>query len=558
LSSALVLPVTRDVGDASQVVREMRVRALFSPYYFAKVILGYRKLVAHLHQHDMELFAGRWASGHKKQFIEWPRAFYKTTCFTISMSMWGILPMVDEDHEFALGVLGISEHEWWTRVALHDPDATQLLAFETESNAARKVREIRWHFEENALFRNIFPEIAATGSERKWSDDCLLIRRTGARKAAQEGTFQAIGVGGAIQSQHYSRVWEDDLVGEKATKSQKVMEQTRGWHGRLAGVHETAADKTQFGSSNRWGYDDLNSYIRKHEPDVIFYTRAAWELDKDADSPTFGQDVAIFPEQYPMDKLAQIRDSGSMTKYDFSCQYLNEPTMPGEREVDADKIHTYTVGSDSIMSCSCGAKWRASQLYRYIHYDPYNAKGSRSTSCPALVVVGTAPDDHIFLIDYFLGKENYGRIYDTLFRYNDVWRPRLFTFEDVGHQNAVEFHWREISRTQEYKTKHKAPPRIEGVTTGNKSKEVRIRESLFPVLSQKKFAIRSTHTTFLKMLDTFPHGVFDHDYDLLDALAQGATKWVYPATEEYLKTSSEEEDTYLAHFNTPYGYAGRL
>jgi hypothetical protein len=555
---ALELPQVEAHGDAKNVMREMRVRALYSPYYFVKVVLGYRKLVAHLHQHDMELFATRWSQGIKKQFVEWPRAFYKTTAFTIGMSMWGVLAMCEEDHEYALNVLGISERDWWARVALHDMDATQLFAFETQENAERKVRTVRWHLEENAMMRGVFPELAANGKETKWSDSCLMLRRTGPRRDAQEGSFEAIGVGGALQSRHYSRIFEDDLVGEKAVKSPPVMEKTRGWHGRLAGVHETAADKTQFGVSNRWGYDDLNSFIRQSEPDVVFYTRAAWELDTDPESPTFGQDRAIFPEEYPIEKLLSIRDSGSMTKYDFSCQYLNTPTMPGEKEVDASKLHTYTVGGDAIMSCSCGAKWRASQLYRYIHYDPYNAKGGGSTSCPAIVVVGTSSDGHIFLIDYFLGKENYGKIYEVLFRYNDTWRPRLFTYEDVGHQNAVAFHWTEIARTVEYKQRHKNPPRIEGVKTGNRSKELRIREGLFPAISQKKFAVRSTHVSFLKMLDTFPHRVFDHDYDLLDALAQGSTTWAYPQNAEQDQRTREEEDEYLAHFNEPYGYAGRL
>ncbi len=193
-----------------------------------------------------------------------------------------------------------------------------------------------------------------------------------------------------------------------------------------------------------------------------------------------------------------------------------------------------------------------------MHYDPYNAKGAASTSCPAIAVIGTAEDKHVFLLDYFLAKEQYGKVYDRIFRYNDVWRPALFTYEDVGHQNLTAYHIAEIAKTAEYKAKHKPFPRIEAVTTGNRSKEVRVREGLFPVIEKKKFACRAKHQAFLTMLETFPHRQMDHDYDLLDAISQGAEKWRYPEGQDEHKSRQGEEEAYLAHFGQPYGVAGTL
>lgn len=531
-------------GKADRVLLDLRVRSLYSPYFFAKTILQYSKLVPHLHQHDLELFVSRWARGQCKQFIEWPRAFYKTTTFTISCGIWGVLPVRQEDTDYALDVLHLPEDEWFLRAQLHDQDATQLFAFETMDNAKRKLAIIKWHFEENALFRAVFPDIAYTGEEKPWNSESMTIRRVGARKKDAEATFEAIGVGNALQSRHYSRIWCDDLVGERARKSQIVMEDTFGWYGRLAGAHENVTRKVQFGVSNRWGYADLNSFIRMNEPDVVFYTRAAWERNE------YGEDIAIFPEEYSIEALLKIREKEGMTKYDFSCQYLNSPIMPGEREVATEGIHYYTVDSDNEgrgqIKCSCGKAFFPSQLNRYIHYDPYNSKGAGSTSCPALVCVGTSTDEHIFLLDYFLGKESYGKIYERLFRFNDIWLPQVFTYEDVGHQNLTEFHIREIEKTSEFKSKHRRFPRIEGVSTGGRSKEVRIRQGLFPAIENKKFAVRKTQQTFLQMLETFPNKVFDHDYDLLDALAQGSDKWRFPLPEDYMLAEKTQDEEYLA------------
>lgn len=536
-------------GHASKVLRDMRVRSLYSPYYFAKTILGYRKLVSHLHQRDMELFVERWHQGRTKQFIEWPRAFFKTTTFTIATGIWVTLPVTDEDSRYALDELHLPEGEWWARVGLHDQDATQLYAFEVIENAKKKIAEIKWHFEENELFRAVFPEIAYSGEERPWNNECLRLRRVGDRRRAPEGTFEAIGVGGALQSRHYKIVWEDDLIGEKARKSPAVMEQTIGWHQRLNGAFENATTQIRFGVSNRWGYADLNSFIRKNESDFIFYTRSAWEVIE-------GQEQPIFPEEYSMEKLLEIQQS--MTHYDFSCQYLNSPILPGEKEVDYEKLHTYTVAEDGKMACSCGKSFYLSQLNRYMHYDPYNAKGAGSLSCPSIVVVATSSDKHVFLIDYFLGKENYGNVYDRIFHFNDVFRPLLFTYEDVGHQNMTEFHIHSIEKGVDYKEKHRRFPRIIGVKTGNRSKVERIRESLFPVIEKKKFSVRSKQVVFLSMLETFPHRVLDHDYDLLDALSQGPALWRYPESEsesEHVGISSQE-DAYLQQLGKPYSIGG--
>lgn len=543
-------------GRADQVRVDQRVRALYSSYYFTKVVLGYRKLVPHFHQVEMERFTDNWANGDQEQAVEWSRAFYKTSCFTIGTGIWNVLPVTEEDTKYAIEELGIPPETWESRAILHDQDATQLLAFETEANACKKLGIIKWHFEENALFRWLFPEIAYLGTETPWNSKCLRIRRVGDRQKDAEGTFEAIGVGGALQSRHFKIMWLDDLVGEAAIKSQSVMQDTIGWFQRLSGAFENATRKTRFLISNRWGYDDLNSWVRLNEPNVKFHTRSAWELNAET-----GQEQPTFPEEFTMDGLLTIKSK--MTSYDFSSQYLNSPTMPGEREVDLTTLHYYTVDEDANIKCNCGKTYRASSLYRYLHYDPYNAKGAKSVSCPALVVVGTSSDEHVFVLDYFVGKESYAKIYDQIFRLNDIWRPRMFTYEDVGHQNLTGYHIQKISQTAEYKATHKAFPRVEGLLTGNRAKERRIREGIFPVIEKKKFAIRSKHQLLLRMLEHFPHRELDHDYDLLDALSHGPSKtktgipvWRYPESEDTALAAKGGEDEFLAHFNEPYGYAG--
>lgn len=532
-------------GDAKNVLRDMRVRSLWSPYYLVKVVLGYKELVDHLHFHDTELFIERWVQGARRQWIEWPRGFFKSTTFTIGTGIWIVLPVTDEDSDYAIKVLGIPEITWFNRMALHNQDATQLYAYETDANAKKKVGEVRWHFEENGLFRACFPEIAYTGKEEPWNNNAIMIRRSGFAKRSQEGSFEAIGAGNALQSRHYDIVWEDDLVGKKAVESELEMEKTIRWHGLLNGAFVDAAKQVRFGVSNRWGYNDLNSHIRQTESEFIFYTRKAWELDEQT-----GKDFPIFPERYTIESLLEIKKS--MSPYDFSCQYLNSPISPGENEVDINVLHKYTVAEGGVINCSCGARIHPSSLLRFMHFDPYNAKGANSKSRPAIAVVGTSVCKHIFLLDYAIKRGTHEEVFTKLFEMNDIWKPILFTYEDVGAQNMAEAYIRKAQQAADFS--HRRFPRIEPVKTGNRVKEIRIRDYLIPAFTKHKFSIRPTQVHFSESLSTFPYPVPDHDYDLLDCLAQGPARWRFPQDEAKEAEEKDEQDTYLQQLGKPYSH----
>ncbi len=520
-------------GNADDLVRSLRARSLFSPYFFTKVVLGYTQMVDHFHYVESERFINAWLNGVNKQWIEWPRGFFKSTQFTIGTSIWITLPVSTEDSQFAIEKLGIPDDEWFNRVSLHNQDVTQLLAFETIENAKKKIAEIKWHFEENQLFRNIFPEIAYTGVEKPWTKDCLKIRRVGYAQRQEEGTFEAIGVGVALQSRHYDIVWEDDLVGERAIKSETEMKRTIGWHERLSGAFIDAAKQVRFGVSNRWGYHDLNSHIRMHEPDFVFHTRAARELDSE------GKLVPTFPERYSLQSLDDI--AGSMTAYNFSCQYLNRPILETAAEVPLARIHHYTIDvSNGLMRCSCGEIIDINSCTRYMAYDPYNAKNAMSRSRPAIAVVAGAPNRHFLVLDYTVLRDSYDKIFQKLVSYNNHWRPHLFVYEDVGAQNMVEHHLRTIQNTAEFTAeKNRRFPRIIAERPRGRAKEVRIRDYFLPVITNANLAIREEHRHLSDALGTFPNPVLDHDYDLLDALAYLAPHVRYPSVDDEDKSVDE-------------------
>ena len=77
---------------------------------------------------------------------------------------------------------------------------------------------------------------------------------------------------------------------------------------------------------------------------------------------------------------------------------------------------------------------------------------------------------------------------------------------------------------------------------------------MFPFIESGHFSRRSIHTTFDNMLQNFPMPVMDHDYDLLDALAQGKSGeiWVYPVSMETENRLKAESQAILSSIGKPY------
>lgn len=537
-------PAEAQTAEGDRRRREMRCRALWSPFYLGKAIFGQQDLLERLHGRDSEAFIERMLEGHRKQVIEYFRGGFKTTQFTIDTSIWMILPSNGDDEEFAVKELAWSRDEWRRRMALHNQNYAQLLVFESGKNASRKVNKIREIFERNRLFQALFPEIAYSGNERPWSGDGVQIRRT--EGALQEDpTFAPAGVDTALQSAHYDVIWCDDLVGEAATRSPAIMETTIDWFQKLRGVEMPGNKTWRFVVGNSWGYNDLNAWLRRKHVEYFFYTKSLWTIDEET-----GKEKLTFPEKYDWEAIKELRED--IGEDNFWAQYMNQPRPPGSHELSTGGIHTYEIVGDRTgekpnrIQCSCGSWFRADDLLRYIGFDPYNAKGKGSVSLPCIAVVGNADDEHTFLLDYFMVRVGYEALFEKWLEMNDQWLPHYATYEDAMGQNMFEYVLGQKEQERGFYKKHKELPPIEPVGTGGKPMELRVRDMVMPLLAANtpgKLSVHKDCQIIHNMLDTFPHRVPGHDYDLLDTLAQlvKANCWRYPRTEvEEDKQAAEE------------------
>ncbi len=309
----------------------VRLNGLGSLFYFNKVILGHNRLSPGLHGYmcrQLERDSLRLA-------MEIPRDHFKSTIASVAAPIWWALPFNDLDEEYmrALGY-GDAWIAWMKRA--HFSSTRTLIASETLDNAIKLGTRISAHYQNNAEFRYYYSEIIpkstfdlkGSGKKKdKWNAKSMTHNRVDGVYQG-EGTYNFIGVKGALQSTHYERQVIDDPVGEKAIKSDIVMTDTCEWIRKLAGAFDSdpndpdkLADQLFIG--NRWSERDVGAFLRReYTTSVQFETHAVMG----GCCPIHKSDTPIFPEEFSKDKVSELRKIWG--SYNFSCQYENNPISP--------------------------------------------------------------------------------------------------------------------------------------------------------------------------------------------------------------------------------------
>jgi len=153
----------------------------YSLYYFCKIILGYDDLHYRIHGPLCEFLEHIKYGRFRDATV--PRSWFKTSIATVGKNIW--LP------------------------CRRDPNIRILVAMNTADNAEKRIHVIKNHWENNELLKSAFPELVPDFKHTRWSNSCAELKRT---RRSEEGTYEAIGSGGAVISRHYDHIDEDDLV----------------------------------------------------------------------------------------------------------------------------------------------------------------------------------------------------------------------------------------------------------------------------------------------------------------------------------------------------------
>jgi hypothetical protein len=507
----------------------IKLNALGSLYYFAKFVLQRGRLTEHLHKPICENLERQ----RLNYLLELPRDHFKTTMMTEALPIWWSLPFTDND-EAAMRELGYGD-EWirWMKFA-HNPLIRILIVSEAALNAEKLGMRIDQHFYNNGRFRDLFPEIIPN-EKSTWNASSKCIGGSKFRPHG-EGTFDFIGVGGALQSRHYDRMIEDDLVGKDALRSEIIMADTIEYHKLLEGAFD-GPDHTELVVGNRWSPTDLNGWIRENEPEFVVESHSALGGCCDMHEPG----KPILPEEFDIARLEKIRRRQGA--YLFSHQYLNEAlsaedvvfkpewlryykpkpepfmqklVMEGEiKQIEANRM----LLEHEVVKGTTYSDIPVNRLVRSMTVDP-NHSGSEGRARHAIVVTGLDPDtDQIYLLDIWAQSMPYDDLTKHIYSMCERWKLTEFWLETVAAQKYLKYHL-------EYRNKiENRNLRCRELKTdrGKHGKWTRI-DALSPLFEQGKVFIRRDQSAFITEYTRYSHSA-RQVVDVLDAFSYAPQTW---------------------------------
>ena len=453
----------------------LRKRCMEDLYFFAKAILGFDWLDPDIHLplcRKLENYPE-----YSRFKITLPRGWLKTTICSQAYPIWR---------------------------CIRNPNIRVLLVQNTFTNAVAKLRVIKSVFEENVLFRMLFPELLPD-ARCTWKSESLCIKRP---KQFDESTFEGAGVRTQVTSRHYDIIIEDDTVApdynelgeENICPTKEDIELAIGWHRLTLPLLTNPMDSQLLIVGTRWFEKDLLSWIEENEKHYKSYTRACLETAGVPDP----NGTPSYPKRFNEQVLSQIRDA--LGPYLFSCLYMNLPVRSGDMLFSLDTITYYETEPVS------------SRLVVFTTVDPAGDPEETKGDPDFNVVCTTGKDmlsGRIYVLEYTRKKCNPGELIDDIFKHVRKWRPIKVAVESVAYQGSLQYWIKERMR------KENLFFYVEGYTHGHREKNARIM-GLQPLVCSGMLLFRKNMVELVNELLVFPNGKND---DIIDALSSQLKLW---------------------------------
>ncbi len=407
MSPTSVLELAK-TGAAEDLRSEMRAQADASLYYFAKVILGYDKLVDYLHLPFCEHLQS--TQDTRKRGYLYPRGHFKSTIFKAYV-LWRVTK------DLNLRVLGVGE---------------------ADKIACKNLRDIKWHILNNEIFRWLYPEVIPEDlNKTKWTDNEILLPRS---KSFDESTITMVGVGAKHTGFHYDLVGYDDPVGLVAAKSPPEMESAIEWFRMAPGLLHDPEVSEEIIFGTRWKYSDQDLYgwAMKNMP----YRSASngkhsgfvWSVHS-AEEQEDGRET-LFPDRFSLETLRQINEREG--DYNYSCNYLNNPIpdLSGALNIKSLKRYTIEDKNTKLVPTDDSPPVSLRELHRVCIYDP-SGGGAFAKSKDALAAVGMSSDGRIFILALWEENAGFSRAIHRWQIMNDSFRFHTNKYEAVGAYKSI-------------------------------------------------------------------------------------------------------------------------
>jgi predicted phage terminase large subunit-like protein len=445
-------------------------------FFFAKAVLGFDWLDPEIHYPLCQVLQRY--DENRRVGIVLPRGWLKTTLCSQAYPIWR---------------------------AIRNPSIRILLVQNTFTNACSKLKTIKAAFDDNMLFRALFPELLPD-SDCTWSTESACIKRP---KTFNESTFEAAGIRTQVTSRHYDLIIEDDTVApdlnelqeENVCPTKDDIDQAIGWHRLALPLLVNPGESQIMVVGTRWFEKDLISWVEERDKSFKMYKRACRETDGQPDE----NGAPAYPSRFPLHVLEEIKNT--LGPYLYSCLYMNSPVRSADMIFQPEWIKYYDEHPP------------LNRLICYTTVDPSGDPGENKSKDSDFNVVLTAGKDTVtgavYVLGYFRKKCSPGEVIDALFTQVALYHPVMVASESVAYQGTFKY-W-----VKERMKKDNIYFPIDGYTHGNKAKSARIL-GLQPLFASGSILIRPWMKDLVRELLAFPNGVND---DIIDGLASQLQYW---------------------------------
>lgn len=448
----------------SDLISAMRERGKKDLYFLAKEILGYNMMNSRFHGRLCDWL--RTDLTENKMIMQF-RGSFKSTLVTVCENIQDIL---------------------------NNPDITILIQQSTDENACAHLKEITSHFEENLLFRTVYPEFCLPEGQRLGNQFAITVpNRT--KKFLPQATVEAAGVTTRLTSRHYTKIVCDDIVDEKTVTNPEQIENALERYKMLRSLLMPNGWRRIVGT--RYDYEDVHGWILKNHKDKYnIYHQPA--IDMQTGKPTF-------PELYG-EKILQdiLSEQGS---YIYGCQYLLEPSPKTEQQF---KKEWFRYTTEEEMEQTYG-----NSMQHYIGVD-WAASENKKADKTAIVVIGLTPHKDIYIKETIIKRMTPYDSIEVLMRLCMEYQPMAVGMETNACLGfAKEFYQYKMAQSDTYFT-------IKPIHQ-TKSKFQRILLSLQPLYQNNTSKVgrtiyHMTHMHEMKLEEQLLRFGRTSDDDLVDAL----------------------------------------
>lgn len=215
----------------------------------------------------------------------------------------------------------------------------------------------------------------------------------------QDGAYFAVGVGGPLTGRGAHLLLIDDPVkNREEAESELMRRKTRDWYTSTAYTRLMPGGRVVV-IQTRWHEDDLAGWLLRE------HGQENWEV---LDLPAISDDgVALWPEQYPVERLEQIKLA--VGPRDWSALYQQRPSPETGDYFKAEWIKTVDVLPER----------RNLSIYGASDYAVTSDGGDFTVH----VIIGIDPDDRVYLLDLWRGQSSSDAWVEAFCDLVQKWRP---------------------------------------------------------------------------------------------------------------------------------------